>query len=187
MGILGSLFGTDKKDFPPLPKWNPSIVMPIDKVIDRFTYYTDGKNDFVVFSRGTCVIVPDGLSDEDAKREARETLDKILNYHPDMNPLNMDDGNILIQYNHPACNIVLSEVVSNNWEEIKAKHQDALTRAEVLMTPLGPNKFDDFGIKALFGRCYFFMDATQPEPTQVIRKTKQSIEPVGVPNANTRR
>ena len=172
MGILGSLFGAEKKDFPPLPKWNPAIVMPMDKVIDRFAYYTDGNKDFVVFSHGTCVIVPDGLSDEDAKRDASDTLDKILNYHPDMNPLNMDDGNILIQYNHPACNIVLSEVVSNNWEEIKERHQDALTRDEVLITPLGANKFDDFGIKALFGRCYFFMDATNPVTKAVIRKKK---------------
>src|SRR5438270_12814484 len=106
MGIFSGLFGGEKPkkdaDFPPVPEWQPDIKLPQDKIIDRFSYYTDGKKDFVVFANGTCVIVTNGLSDDDAKKEATATLSKIFNYHPDMKPVKMDDGNILVQYNHPA-------------------------------------------------------------------------------------
>lgn len=171
MGFFKGLFGQEKRDFPPVPDWEPRIVMPIDQVIDKFRYYTDGKKDFVVLRHGTCVLIPDGLTDKEASQEATAVLSKIFNYHPDMKPLNMDDGNILVQYNHPAYNIVLADVVQSNWEQIHAEHQRALTISEVLMTPLGPNKFDDFGVKALFGRCYFFMDAKQPKVIHIVRKT----------------
>ena len=171
MGILSRLFGAEKEEFPPIPKWAPSIPAPIDLIADRFAYYTDHKRDFVVFSNGTCVLVADGLSDAEATKEAKEVIAKIFNYHPDMNPLPMDDGNILVQYNHPAVNVVLSEIVSNNWKEIQTRHLDALTKSEVMITPLGPNKFDDFGMKALFGRCYFFMDAKHPHVTKIVRKS----------------
>lgn len=172
MGLLNNLSGAEKEEFPPVPKWKPSVVMPIDKVVERFHYYTDGINDFVVFSNSTCVIVADGLSDDAAKAAAIEILSRIFNYHPDMNPANMDDGNVLVRYNHPAYNVVLADVVKANWDEIVRNHLDALARDEVLMTPLGANKFDDFGIKALFGRCFFFMDAKTPNPIRVVRKIK---------------
>jgi hypothetical protein len=55
-------------------------------------------------------------------------------------------------------------------DAIRTNHLKALARDEVLMTPAGPNKFDDFGMKALFGRCYFFMDAKKPEVVSVLRK-----------------
>jgi len=183
MGIFSGLFGGDKvkkdADFPPVPEWEPDIKLPQDKIIERFTYYTDGKKDFIVFTHGTCVIVADGLSDDAAKKEATETLLKIFNYHPDMNPVKMDDGNILVQYNHPAFNIVLDAITKEHMKTIEANHQKALARAEVLMTPLGSNKFDEFGMKALFGRCYFFMDAKKPVVSSVVRKTKseQGISP----------
>ncbi len=137
-------------------------------------YYTDGKKDFAVFENGTCVIVPDALSELDAYTAARDVLSKIFNFHPDMNPLNMDDGNILVRYNHPAFNVVLSDFVAEHWDEIDRNHQQALATSEVLITPLGPNKFDDFGKKALFGRCFMFMDAQKPVVVQVVRNT-QSI------------
>jgi hypothetical protein len=126
-------------------------------------------------------IVSDGLSDDDARKEATATLAKIFNYHPDMNPVKMDDGNILVQYNQPAYNVVLEEIGKKNMKTIEANHQKALARAEVLITPLGNNKFDEFGMKALFGRCYFFMDAKKPIVTKVVRKIKR--EPGGAPNA----
>ena len=174
MGLLSGLFGQKKEkakdDFPPVPKWEPSIVIPQERIIDRLHYYADGKKDFVVFKNGTCVLIQDGLNDEEAKSEAFETLSKIINYHPDMNPLNMDDGNILVQYNHPAYNVVLSDIADQNMDTIKERHLDALTRDEVLMTPQGPNKFDEFGMKALWGRCYFFMDAKNPEISKIVRK-----------------
>ena len=172
MGLFSGLFGNDKgqkaKDFPPVPEWEPKIDPQIDEIIARFVYYTDGKKDFVVLKNGTCVIVTDGLSDDQAGKEALETVGKIFNYHPDMNPLDMDDGNILVQYNHPAYNVVLDKVAQENIDVIKKMHQKALARDEVLITPLGQNKFDEFGMKALFGRCYFFMDAKNPKILKIV-------------------
>ncbi len=86
-----------------------------------------------------------------------------------MNPMNMKDGNIFIQYNHDIASLVLADVVEQNWSEIDEQHQRALATAEVLITPLGPNKFDDFGKQALFGRCYMFMDAQEPNVVRIER------------------
>jgi len=61
------------------------------------------------------------------------------------------------------------EIVQSNWAEIERNHQDALATAEVLTTRLGPNKFDDFAKKALFGRCYMFMDAQNPKVVKIER------------------
>jgi len=155
---------------PPVPAWRPTIRQPLERIIERLRYYTDGKRDLVVFENGTCVVLPDGLSDEGANAMAKDVLSKIFHYHPDMIPLDMDDGNVLVQYNHPAVNVVLSDVVERNWAEIDRHHQQALAPSEVLITPLGPNVFDEFGKKALFGRCFMFMDAQQPIVVQTVRK-----------------
>ena len=175
MGLFSKLLGGEKpedkpKDFPPVPVWQPDIKIPLEKIIERFRYYTDHKKDFVVLKHGTCVLVSDGLTEEQAKKEALETVSKIFNYHPDMNPKSMDDGNILISYNHPAYTVVLEEVTKQHMDSIRTNHLKALARDEVLITPAGPNKFDDFGMKALFGRCYFFMDAKKAEVFSVVRK-----------------
>jgi len=82
----------------------------------------------------------------------------------------MKDGNVLVQYNHPAVNLVLVSVATEHWAEIDNNHQRALATDEVLITPLGSNVFDDFGKKALFGRCFMFMDAQDPHVTRVARK-----------------
>jgi hypothetical protein len=155
--------------FPPVPKWRPTIAPPLDQVIDRVSYYTDRKRDFAVFANGTCVILTSGLSDEAAVAEALTVLTKIFRFHPDMNPQPMDDGNILVQYNHPAINVVIDSFAMNHWAEIDLNHQGALAGDEVLITPLGPNKFDDFGKKALYGRCFMFMDAQEPKVVRVVR------------------
>ncbi len=42
------------------------------------------------------------------------------------------------------------------------------------LQPLGPNKFDEFGKKALFGRCFMFMDAQEPKVVRVVRAAAQS-------------
>lgn len=86
-----------------------------------------------------------------------------------MNPAPMDDGNILVSYNHLAVNVVLSAVAKNHWDEIEKRHLDGLTPDEVLITPLGQNKFDDFGKQALLGRAYMFMDAQNPEIIRLVR------------------
>jgi hypothetical protein len=59
------------KRFPPVPDWRPSIKQPLDKIIDRLKYYTNGTRDIAVFENGTCVILEHGLSDRDAERTRR--------------------------------------------------------------------------------------------------------------------
>jgi hypothetical protein len=158
------------EQFPPVPKWRPGIEQPIEAIVERVLHYTHGKRDLAVFQHGTCVVLPqNGLPESQVIQLAKGILDEIYKYHPDMNPVPADDGNVVIQYNHPAINVVLSSFAQTHWEEIERNHQDALATSEVLMTPLGPNKFDDFGKKALFGRCFMFMDAQNPEVVRVVR------------------
>ena len=155
--------------FLPVPKWQPSFSQPLAQIVDRMTYYTDQKRDLAVFKNGTCVILDDALSDEEAQRFALKTLHDILHYHPDMHPTAMDDGNILVRYNHPAANVVLRDVAEAHWNEIETRHLEALTADEVLITPLGANKFDSFGKHALLGRAYMFMDAQAQSLIQIKR------------------
>ena len=122
---------------------------PINDQLERMVFYTNQAKDLVVFQFGTIVVLEDGLSDEDASKYAQETLSKIYNYHPDMNPVNMKDGNILVQYNHPAFNVVLREFAEKYMTEIETNHLRALATDEVLMTPGGANVFDQFGMLAL--------------------------------------
>ncbi|UZE24723.1 hypothetical protein LOY67_04720 [Pseudomonas sp. B21-056] len=157
------------KRFPPVPDWQPSIAQPLDLIIDRIRHYTDGERDFAVFNNGTAVILPNGLSDEQAVSHATESLHKVFHAHPDMHPLAMKDGNILVRYNHDVLNVVLSEVTTANWQEIEQQHQRAIATDEVLITPLGHNRFDEFGMKALFGRCFMFMDAQAPKVVRIAR------------------
>jgi hypothetical protein len=155
--------------FPPVPSWIPTFQQPLDQIAERFRFYSNGTRDFVIFEHGTCVIVENGATDEAAATAAIETLSQVFHYHPDMNPMPMKDGNVLIQYNHPAINVVLSHVAEANWPEIELKHLDGLTPDEVLITPLGQNVFDDFGKKALLGRTFFFQDAQHPKVVRVER------------------
>jgi hypothetical protein len=157
------------KRFPPVPDWRPSIAQPLNQIVDRVRYYTDGKRDFAVFQSGTVALLPAGLSEPDATRHAKAALHNVFHAHPDMHPLNMDDGNILVRYNHDVLTVVLESVASNHWSEIEREHQRALATDEVLITPMGPNKFDGFGMKALFGRCFMFMDAQDPTVVRVER------------------
>ncbi|MCP4356316.1 MAG: hypothetical protein GY793_11980 [Proteobacteria bacterium] len=171
IGLLGfsAQASEPTKQFPPVPKWQPSFSVTVDEVLERVVYYSNNGKDIVMFKNGTAVIVPDNLTDKEVKAYALKTLSEILNYHPDMNPLNMDDGNILIQYNHPACNVVINEFANKHFELIKKNHLDALATSEVLNTPLGPNKFDEFSMKALYGRTFMFMDAQAPEIVKIYR------------------
>ncbi len=155
--------------FPPVPDWKPAIRQPREQLVERLTFYTGGKRNFAVFEHGTCVLLPPALVEDQVEKTAKDVLYKIFHYHPDMNPKPMKDGNVLVQYNHPAVNIVLDQVARENWSEIDRNHQRALATSEVLITPLGNNVFDDFGKKALFGRCFMFMDAQSPRVVQVVR------------------
>jgi hypothetical protein len=154
---------------PPVPAWRPSFAQPRDRVIERIRYYSDGRRDFAVFRHGTCVVLDPGLPDVDARAASLGALSGILKAHPDMTPTPMDDGNLLVRYNHPAANVVLRDVAEAHWDEIERRHLDGLVEAEVLITPLGPNRFDAFGKQALLGRAYMFMDALAPEIVAVER------------------
>jgi hypothetical protein len=156
--------------FPPVPAWQPQIEQPLERIIDRVTHYSNGTKDFAVFRFGTVAVLPDGLTDSQANEHALQALHGVFHAHPDMNPVAMKDGNIVIHYNNNVANVVLSEVVEANWAEIDSKHQDALATHEVLITPMGQNTFDDHGKKALFGRCYMFMDAQSPEVVRIERR-----------------
>ena len=120
-------------------------MQPIEQIIDRVCYYTDQKRDFAVFAHGTCVILTNGLPEEAAVSRLSLFWPRYLTTIPDMNPRPMDDGNILVRYNHPAVNVVLSATAARHWVEIERHHQDALATHEVLITPLGHNVFDDLG------------------------------------------
>jgi hypothetical protein len=156
--------------FPPVPDWKPTIKQPIEKIVECLKSYTEGTKELAIFQHGTCVVLEDGMSNEQAEAFAKEVLHKIFNAHPDMNPMTMKDGNVLVRYNHPAVNLVLSEISEKHWPEINKNHQAALATSEVLMTPLGSNVFDEFGQKALFGRCFMFMDAQDPKIVRIERK-----------------
>ena len=158
------------KRFPPVPDWKPEIRQPLERISERIRFYTNGSRDFAIFGHGTVAVLPNGLDDTEAEEHARQSLHKVFHAHPDMKPLNMKDGNILIQYNHDVASLVLSDIAEKHWAEIDKEHQRALATSEVLITPLGSNKFDDFGKKALFGRCYLFMDAQSPKVLRIERR-----------------
>jgi hypothetical protein len=174
---LNAQTAADDKQFPPVPKWKPEFSAPVNDQLERMIYYTDNGKDIAVFKHGTIVILQDGLNDTEAVEYAKKVLSEIYNYHPDMNPVNMDDGNILVQYNHPAYNVVISEFANKHLANTKKNHLDALATDEVLITPMGSNKFDEFGMKALYGRTFMFMDAQSPKIVQIYRP-KSSINSV---------
>src|SRR5437762_297044 len=57
-------------DFPPKPKWKPTVPVDIPKTIQTFAYYTNRKRAFAVFTHGTCVLLPAGS--KDAEKDAKE-------------------------------------------------------------------------------------------------------------------
>lgn len=154
---------------PPVPAWRPSFAQPLERVAGRVAHYTGGRKDVCVFRHGTCVVLPDGLDNAAARAFALEVLARILHAHPDMRPSPMNDGNVMVTYNHPAVNVVLADVAREHWPEVEARHLEGLAKAEVLFTPLGPNIFDDVGKQALLGRAYMFMDAQAPEIARIER------------------
>ena len=153
-------------DFPPKPKWKPNVPVDIDRTIKAFSYYTDSKRSFAVFTNGTCVLLPDGI--QDAEAEARKILDAVYNYHPDFNPQTMDDGNYLVSYSQPAFSVVFSDELAANRTYIDQNHLDGVVRDEVLLNAeKQPNKFDDRGKVGLFGRARMFLDAQTPKVIRV--------------------
>ena len=158
------------KQFPPVPDWRPEIAQPVERIVERFRFYTNGTRDFAVFEHGTVAILPSDLSDNAAAKHAEMALHKVFHAHPDMKPMNMQDSNILIQYDHHVASLVQSDVVEQNYAEIDKQHQRAIATSEVLISPVGHKVFDEFGKKALFGRCDMFMDAQSPRVVRIERR-----------------
>jgi hypothetical protein len=155
-------------DFPPVPKWKPTVPVDIERTIATFAHYTDRKKLFVVFEHGTCVVVPEASQDPEA--EAKQLLDRVYNFHPDFDPRQMDDGNFSVSYFQPAYSVVFSDEFKANREYIDANHLDGVVRDEVLLNAAGrPNTFDDRGKIGLFGRARMFMDAQSPNVVRVWR------------------
>ena len=172
LGLGASARAAQPDEFPPVPKWRPDFGQPLDQIVDRLRYYTDQAQDFAVFTNGTCALLTPNLDDAAAKAAALEIMMKVFHAHPDLTPLRMDDGNLLLRYSQPALvSVVLSEVVRAHRDEIDRRHQDALARAEVLITPLGQNRFDDTGKAALYGRALMFMDAKAPKIVRIERRS----------------
>ena len=163
MGILNKLFKKKEPlDFPPKPTWKPNLPNDLDKILEKAKYYTGEKLQIAVFKYGTVIIFPENV--QDIKASALESLNKIYNSHPDINPKKMDDGNYLIEYTQPAFTIVFKEEIEKNWDYIEKNHKGGVCRDEVLINAKGEhNVFDDFGKICLFGRTKMFMDAQEPE------------------------
>ena len=171
-GLGGAVRAAPSKDWPPVPKWRPSFGQPLDQVVDRLRYYTDQKRDFAVFTNGTCALLNPGLDDSGAKAAALEIMSKVFHAHPDLTPLHMDDGNLMVRYSQPELvTVVLTKVVRAHRDEIERHHQDGLARDEVLITPLGQNVFDETGKAALYGRALMFMDAQTPKIVRIERRS----------------
>ncbi|MDO6525363.1 hypothetical protein Q4519_06655 [Motilimonas sp. 1_MG-2023] len=160
------------KVFPPVPDWRPNFTAEAAMILEQLVFYTNDQKDMVQFSNGTLVLLPDRLSDTAAYDYALKVLSDIYNYHPDMKPIAMKDGNIVVQYNHPAVNVVLTGFTAKHMDEIRQLHLNGLVTDEVLITPLGNNIFDDFGMQALYGRALMFMDAQDPVIIRLYRHAK---------------
>lgn len=154
--------------FPPVPSWRPSFNVSLDQIEDRMVYYTNDKCDLAFFRNGTTVILEHRIADEEVKNYAKQVLDDIYNYHPDFNPMGMDDGNFLVGYNHPAYNVVLSDFVKEHLQEIQKQIGGAVATDEVIM-PADEISPDDRLLMGLFGRCFMFMDAQEPEVVRIYR------------------
>jgi hypothetical protein len=171
---LLSIFRREKKLALPThqrsaPEWRPAVAQSLDRIVESVERYTNGGRDFAVFRRGTVVILPQGLSDENARAHAAKALRSVVAAHPVLKPTRMSDGNILVRYKYDVINLVLAEVADKHWRDIDRHHARALTGFEVIYTSLGRNQFDDVDKKALFGRCYLYMDARDPHVDRLVR------------------
>ncbi len=164
MGIFKTFFKKKKEeiDFPPKPNWKPNLPIDLSVILETAKYYTGEKLQIAVFKNGTVIIFPNRV--QDIPKEARTSLNKIYNSHPDFNPKLMDDGNYLIEYTQPAFTIVFKHEIDVNWDYINKNHLGGVCRDEVLINGKGEhNVFDKVGKICLFGRSKMFMDAETPE------------------------
>jgi hypothetical protein len=164
--VVAEPIAAAEADFPPKPKWKPTVPVDIPRTVETFANYTDRKRTFAVFKNGTCVLLPEGW--KDAEKEAKEILDKVYHYHADFNSQAMDGGNFMISYSQPAYSVVFKDEVAAHREYIDQNHLNGVVRAEVLLNAKGEaNKFDERGKIGLFGRARMFLDAQSPTVVQV--------------------
>jgi len=153
-----------------VPEWKPGIERNIDNISERCEFYWNKSKTIVVFAHGTCVFVEDGLSDEASEEAAIYELSGFLKSHPDIHPMQMKDGNLLIMAPHlDVFTVVLEETMDTHQDLIKANHLKALPSHEVILTADGPNVFDTLGHNMLFGRTFIFWDAQELTPVKIIR------------------
>lgn len=156
-----------------VPEWKPTIERSLDKISERCHYYLNHSVTLVVFEHGTCVIVSDEKSEADSFLEAIEELSGFLKAHPDVTPMEMKDGNLLVRIPHLSVfTVVLKETMDQHGELIKENHMRAIPDHEVLITPSGPNVFDQNGMNLLFGRSFVFWDAQELKPWKIMRAKK---------------
>lgn len=166
MGIFDKLLGKKKLDFPPKPKWKPNLPINHTEIVEKAKFYTGEKLQFAVFEFGTVVIFPTRV--DNIEQDAKSTLNRIFNSHPDMKPVTMDDGNYLIEYSQPAFTIVFKDEIENHWDYIEKNHQDGVCRDEVLINGQGQhNVFEKLGKICLFGRAKMFLDAQNPKVVEM--------------------
>lgn len=156
----------EDNDFPPKPKWKPNLPIDIELIYYTTKYYTDSKIQFAIFQNGTIVYFPEKV--DNIEDSAKIILDKIYNFHPDVNPKTMDDGNYIVEYSQTAFTIVFKDEIEKNWNYIDQNHQDGVCRAEVLIDGQGrKNVFDKIGKICLFGRAKMFLDAQTPKVVKI--------------------
>ena len=160
------------KKFPPVPLWKPNLPIDIESIYEKTKYYTGEKLQFAIFENGTIVYFPEKV--ENIEESAKALLDKVYNFHPDFNPLTMDDGDYLVEYSQTVFTIVFKNEVENHWDYIDRNHQDGICPDEVLINAQGQsNVFDKTGKICLFGRSKMFMDAQSPKVFKAFTPTRQ--------------
>mmetsp|Transcript_17248 Transcript_17248/g.25974 ORF Transcript_17248/g.25974 Transcript_17248/m.25974 type:complete len:114 (+) Transcript_17248:232-573(+) len=88
-----------------------------------------------------------------------------------MNPLTMKDENIMVEYNHPAYNVVLTELTKDHMATINAKYLDGYSidsHAINLATYEAAN----------CGRRFMLMDGQDPEVICLYRSATKTNTPL---------
>jgi hypothetical protein len=153
-------------DFPPKPKWKPTIPVDIERIIRTFASYIDHRRSFAVFAHGTCVLLPD--ESENAEADALVILGAIYHFHPDFDPRSMEDGNVLVAYSQPAFSVVFADEFATHRDYIEENYLDGITPEEALLTMKEqPAKLDERRKIGLFGRARMFLDAQEPKVIRI--------------------
>ena len=64
---------------------------------DRFSYYYDNQKTFAVVGDNAVVVMAEHETHERIVELSKESMNSLLNAHPDFNSYIMDDGNVLVE------------------------------------------------------------------------------------------